>query len=146
MRVVADTGPLVAAANRRDRAHVIAAALVIELGRDLVIPEPVLVEVDHLVRRHVGAAVARSLLASIVSAAFGVHFSSPGLLRRAVEIDAQYADLDLGYADATVMALAERENLPVLTFDFEHFRATRPEGGFWRLLVDEHQYAEATAR
>lgn len=146
MRVVADTGPLVAAANRRERAHVLAAALVIELGRDLVVPEPVLVEVDHLLRRHVGAAVARSMLASIASEALDVHFSSPGLLRRAVEIDAQYAELDLGYADATVMALVEREDLPILTFDFEHFRATRPERGFWRLVVDERQYAEATAR
>lgn len=146
MRVVADTGPLVAAANRRERAHVLAAALVVELGRELVIPEPVLVEVDQLVRRRVGAGVARDLLASVASEAFAVHFSSPGLLRRAVEIDVQYADLDLGYADATVMALAEREDLPILTFDFEHFRATRPAHGFWRLLVDERQYAEATAR
>lgn len=144
MRVVADTGPLVAAANRRERAHVLAAALVVELGRDLVIPEPVLVEVDQLLRGRVGAAVARELLASAVSQAFQVHFSSPGLLRRAVEIDALYADLDLGYADATVMALAEREQLPILTFDFAHFRATRPKQGFWQLVVDERQLAEAT--
>lgn len=50
MRVVVDTGPLLAAANRRDQAHDLAVALVIELGRDLVIPSPVMVETDYLLR------------------------------------------------------------------------------------------------
>jgi predicted nucleic acid-binding protein len=44
--------------------------------------------------------------------------------------------------DASVMAIAERHELPVLTFDFAHFRATRPEGGHWRLVVDESRYAD----
>jgi predicted nucleic acid-binding protein len=60
-----------------------------------------------------------------------------------VEIDAQHADLDLGLVDATVMAIAERHELPVLTFDFAHFRATRPATGEWRLVVNEAQYAES---
>jgi hypothetical protein len=43
------------------------------------------------------------------------------------------------------MALAERHDLPILTFDFEHFRATRPRRGYWRLVVDEARYAESAA-
>ena len=42
------------------------------------------------------------------------------------------------------MAIAERHSLPILTFDFEHFRATGPERGFWRLVIDEARYAEST--
>jgi uncharacterized protein len=135
----------VAALNRRDRAHHLSLALLAELGRDVLVPEPVLVETDHLLRARVGRAAARALLAAIVAGEHAVHFSSPGLLRRAVEIDAQFADLDLGLTDACVMAVAERHRLPVLTYDFEHFRATRPARGFWRLLVDERKYEEATA-
>ena len=41
MRAVVDTGPLVAAAYRRDRAHRLAATLITELGRDALVPEPV---------------------------------------------------------------------------------------------------------
>ena len=145
MRVVADTGPLVAAANRRDRAHELAAALVTELGRELVVPEPVAVDVDQLLRARVGVETARSFLAALIRGEHTVHFLSPGLLRRAVEIDARFADLDLGLADAAVMAIAERHRLPVLTFDFEHFRATRPARGYWRLVVDEERYEESTA-
>jgi predicted nucleic acid-binding protein len=67
------------------------------------------------------------------------------LFRRAVEIDARHADLGLGLTDASVMALAERHDLPILTFDFEHFRAAPPPDGYWRLVVDEARYADATA-
>jgi len=75
-----------------------------------------------------------------------VVFVSRGTLRRAVEIDARFADLDLGFVDGCVMALAERMGLPILTFDFDHFGATRPERGFWHLVVDEARYAQATGR
>ena len=44
------------------------------------------------------------------------------------------------------MALAERMRVPILTFDLEHFRATRRTRGFWRLVVDERRYAKATRR
>jgi hypothetical protein len=54
--------------------------------------------------------------------------------------DSAFADLELGYVDAAVMAIAQRDRLAVLTFDFEHFRATRPDHGFWQLVVDEHRY------
>lgn len=146
MRVVADTGPLVAAANRRDRAHRLAAALVTELGRDLLVPDPVLVEVDQLLRARVSRHAARLFLHAVAIGEHTVAFLSSGLLRRAIEIDTRFADLDLGLADAAVMACAERHDLPILTFDFGHFRAAAPPNGYWRLIVDERRYAEATRR
>jgi predicted nucleic acid-binding protein len=73
-----------------------------------------------------------------------IAFGSRRVLRRAVEIDAGFADLGLGLVDATVMALSEQQELPILTFDFEHFRATRPARGYWLLVVDETRYREMT--
>jgi predicted nucleic acid-binding protein len=135
---------VVAAANRRDHAHSLAASLVTELGRDLIIPEPVIIEVDQLLRSRVGGHAARLFLEAVAAGEHSVVHLSPAMLRRAVEIDATFADLDLGYTDAAVMAIAERDRLPVLTFDFEHFRATRPTQGFWQLVVDEHRYRRHT--
>ncbi len=146
MKVVCDTGPLMSAANRKDRAHALAAALVTRLGRDLLVPVPVVVEVDQLLRARVGPGAARQFLAALAGGEHSVAFLTPGLLRRAAEIDAHYADLDLGFTDAAVMAYAERGNLPVLTFDFEDFCAAPPPGGYWRLIVDEARYEESRRR
>jgi uncharacterized protein len=110
------------------------------------VPVPVIVEADQLLRARMGAHAARLFLAALSAGEHDVAFLSSGLLRRAVEIDSRFADLNLGFADAAVMAVAERHDLPVLTFDFEHFRATRPERGFWRLVVDESRYAESIER
>jgi len=109
-----------------------------------VVPELVLVEVDQLLRARVSAAAARSFLEAMGTGEHTVAFGSARFLRRAVEIDRGFADLGLGLVDATVMALAEQRELPILTFDFEHFRATRPRHGFWHLVVDEQRYREAT--
>jgi uncharacterized protein len=119
---------------------------VTELGRDLLVPEPVIVEVDQLLRSRVGARAARLFLEAVADGEHVIVNLSPALLRRAVEIDATFADLGLGYTDAAVMAVAERDRLPVLTFDFEHFRATRPTHGFWELVVDEHRYQQHVSR
>lgn len=143
--MVADTGPLLAAANVRDRAHGIAAELIARLGRRLVVPEPVIVEADHLLRARVGRRSARLLLEALAAGEHEVGFATPALLRRAVELDQTYRDLELGYCDALVMAYAERHDAPVLTFDFAHFRATAPVRGEWRLVLDEAGYRAATS-
>jgi uncharacterized protein len=143
LRVAADTGPIVAAANRRDEAHDLAAALVTELGRDLVLLDPVVVEVDQLLRARVNRDAGINFLAALARGEHTVDFVTQGLLRRAAEIDAKYMDIDLGFVDAVVMAYAERHDLPILTFDFEDFRAAPPAGGYWRLVVDEDRYREA---
>jgi predicted nucleic acid-binding protein len=100
----------------------------------------VIVEVDQRLRSRTGPQAARLFLAAIATGEHTVINLTPRLLRRTVELDALFADLDLGYADAAVMATAERERLPVLTFEFGHFRATRPAHGFWQLVIDEHRY------
>jgi len=143
LRVVCDTGPLVAAADRRDPAHRLARGLVIGLGRDLLIPDPVVAETDQFLRTRSDHA-ARGFLSAISAGEHTLLFLTPGLVRRAVEIDERYADLNLGFFDAAVMAFAERQDLPILTFDFRDFRATAPEdGGSWRLVVDEARYRDA---
>ncbi|MBA3552859.1 MAG: type II toxin-antitoxin system VapC family toxin [Actinobacteria bacterium] len=143
MRVVADTGPLVAAANRRDRAHRLASALVTELGRDLIVPTPVAVEVDQLLRARLGREPAREFLAALATGEHSVAYLTAGLLRAALEFDRRFGDLDLGLVDASVMAIADRHDLPILTFDFEDFRAASPARGYWRLVVDEARYQDA---
>lgn len=106
-------------------------------------PLPVLVEADHLIRARIGSTSARLLLDAVSAGAYEVAFLSPGLLRRATEIDRRHADLGLGLADAAVMAVAEKREVPVFTFDFTDFRAAPSEAGPWPLLLTEAQLEDA---
>ena len=142
MNAVCDTGPLFAAAFETDQHHRVAAGLVARLGRRLIILDSVLAETDAFLRRRGYPHAARRLLAAVAAGAHRAAFLSPGLLERSAELDAQYADLDLGLVDASIMAYAERHDLPIFTFDFRHFRATESAHGPWRLLVSERQLAK----
>jgi len=142
LAVIVDTGPLLSAAHRRDEAYGLAVALIDLAARDLVVPDPVVVECDYLLRERVGPHAARGLLDALVSGAWRRGTLSPSVFARAVAIDARYADLGLGIADASVMALAESTRGVILTFDFAHFRAAPPlDGGTWDLLVSEAEFA-----
>lgn len=140
MKVLVDAGPLVSAVDADDPAHGMASTILRQLRRSAVVPSPVMVEVDHLVRRRVGDEAARRFMKTVVGGTHEIAFVTQGLMRRAVELDGKYADLNLGLVDACVMAIAERHELPIFTFDFTDFRATESATGPWRLAIDEHVY------
>lgn len=139
-KTLIDTGPLLSAIDSRDTAHAVALPIVTRLRRNSVIPYPVLVEVDHLLSRRSGHAAARSFLKATIGGETEIAYLSTSLTQRAVELDMKYADLNLGFVDTCVMAIAERRELPILTFDFKDFRATESAAGPWRLAIDEHAY------
>jgi len=82
-------------------------------------------------------------LRALASGRHRVEPLAAGLLRRAVELDTLYADLDLGLVDTSVMAYAERHRLPILSFDFRDFRATRSIHGPWDLILGEDELRRA---
>ena len=143
MKILVDTGPLVSAIDRRDAAHKIAAPLIARLHRDAIVPTPVLVEVDHILSSRAGHRAARAFIRATTGGEREIAYLSAGLVRRAAELDNQFADLELGFVDTCVMAIAERHGLPILTFDFTDFRATESASGPWRLALTEHAYRDS---
>ena len=127
MALILDTGPLYATLDRSDADHAACRKLIEEVDEPLVIPAPVLVEVDYWihVRLHPGVLVA--LLDDIIAGAYRVedlHAEDYGRIR---EICDRYADADVGLVDAAVLAVVERLNEPkVATLDHRHFRVLRP--------------------
>jgi predicted nucleic acid-binding protein len=145
--VVADSAPLIAAASRTDAFHMLARRLVAAAGRELIVPDPVVVEVDWMLRHRVDAATARRFLQALASGAHQRGTISPSVFAAACAIDQAYADLDLGLVDASVMAIASATDSAILTFDFTHFRAAAPKRGrAWRLMIDEAEYEKWRGR
>jgi uncharacterized protein len=150
MKVLVDTAPVVAAIHSGDSAHEMAKVAMRKLRRNAVLPSPVLVEADHLIRARSGPAAARLFLRAVArGVARGHHevaYMTANLLRRASELDDKYADLRLGFVDTSVMAIAERHEMPIFTFDFRGFRATESVAGPWRLAIDENLYEREVRR
>ncbi len=146
MKLIVDTAPVVAAIHENDSAHEMAKTVMKRLRRNAILPSPVLVEVDYLIRSRVGSSAARAFLKSIVDGNHEVAYMTAGLVRRAAELDWRYADLNLGFVDTSVMAIAERREMPILTFDFRGFRATESANGPWRLAIDEQVFLRELSR
>jgi predicted nucleic acid-binding protein len=125
--LILDTGPLYASLDRSDADHAVCRRLIEEAGEPLVVPAPVLVEVDYWihVRLHPGVLVA--LLDDIAAGAYRVEELAPGDYRRVRELCDRYADSDIGLVDAAVLAVVERLGEPKLgTLDHRHFGILRP--------------------
>lgn len=93
----------------------------------MVIPAPVLVEVDYWIHSRLYPGVFVALLEDIIAGAYRVEELESGDYRRIRELCDRYADADVGFVDAAVLTIAERLNEPKLaTLDHRHFRVLRP--------------------
>ena len=127
MALILDTGPLYATLDRDDAAHRQSRRLVELADEPLVIPSPVLVEVDYWISRRLHVGVLVSLLDDVAQGAYLVEDLTPADYGRVREICDRYADADVGFVDAAVLAVVERLNEPKLvTLDRRHFGLLRP--------------------
>lgn len=127
MALILDTGPLYASLDRSDADHIASRRLIEEAQEELVIPAPVLVEVDYWIHARLHPGVLVVLLDDITAGAYRVEELSPEDYRRVREVCDRYADADVGFVDAAVLAVVERFNEPKLaTLDHRHFGTMRP--------------------
>lgn len=127
MALVLDTGPIVAALDGRDPEHELCSGLFGRPRERRVLATPVLVEVDHLLSRHVGAGAFPALLGAIERGELDVIELTGVDYARARELMITYADLRVGFVDAAVLAIVERLREPKLaTLDHRHFSVMRP--------------------
>jgi predicted nucleic acid-binding protein len=122
---VADAGALYAAADGDDPDH---GACIEQLQRPdlrVVVPALVLAEVSYLLGERLGPRADAAFMRSM--AAQEVEPPAPEDFTRIAEFVDRYADFPLGGVDASVIALAERLDTPlVLTLDHRHFAAVKP--------------------
>lgn len=139
MALICDTGPLYAAIDRKDEDHEACAELLGASDEALVIPAPVVVELEWLVTTRLGEAPFDAFLASVVNGEVEVEALAPEDYVRARELCARYIDLPLGFVDASVIAVAERlGERKVATLDRRHFSVVRPKHvKSLRLLPDD---------
>jgi uncharacterized protein len=122
---IVDAGPLYAAADSDDRDHTASVATLARPDLRLVVAALVIAEATYFVGRRLGPDAERAFLHGLV----GLDIEGPSSddFTRMAELVEQYDDFPLGGTDASVIALAERLDAPVIvTLDRRHFAAVRP--------------------
>lgn len=128
--IICDTGPIFAAADRRDADHHACVELFTGLrlaDRRLLLPQTVMAEVGYMLETKVGTFAEVAFLESVASGSFELVNLAQSDAARIAELVARYDDLPLGTTDASVIALAERLGVDeIATLDNRHFRVVRP--------------------
>jgi len=120
--VLLDTGIVYAYYDRSDAWHARARALIQGEQRGLILPAPVVPEVDHLLRRRLGAKSHLTFYAGVVEGYYLIADLPKGAYARVADLNRRFEDLDLGFVDAAIVALAETLGLSrIATTDRRHF-------------------------
>lgn len=130
MTLLIDAAPLVALADPNEPQRAAIHEILTAEPGPLMIPAPTTAEVDYLLGERFGHTARRAFLRDLAAGRFTVASLDRGDYTTVVELEARYADLQLGLADCALIALADRYGTDrILTFDERHFRAVTPIGG-----------------
>jgi predicted nucleic acid-binding protein len=122
-----DTSGLLALVNRRDPDHRAVKAVMDEEVGPYLVPAGILGELTYMIERRLGTKVLDLVLADLESGALTIDCGNDDLARIRALV-AKYADLPLGFADAAVIACAERSGGRVVTLDTRDFGVVAREG------------------
>lgn len=124
--LIADTGFFYALADRSDRHHPRARAVLMEINEPLVSTWPVLTETTHLMNSRLSPSVAARFLANVADGFCVIHAIEPAQVRRIGELMRKYAKLPMDLADASLLLLAEHLGEGrILSTDQRDFRTYR---------------------
>jgi predicted nucleic acid-binding protein len=122
---IVDAGPLYAAADSDDVDHGSSVTVLSRPDLRLVVPALAVAEATYFVGRRLGPQAEAAFLRGLGS--LDVEGPSSEDFVRMAELVTEYADFPLGGTDASVVALAERLDAPVVvTLDRRHFGAVTP--------------------
>ena len=125
MPLLVDTGVLYALADRRDAWHARVRDYLRKHPQTLLAPVTVLPEVAYLLRERIGAHAEAAFVASLANGEIAVEELKESDLKRAESVMTAYDEL--GFVDASIVAMTERLRLSVLaTTDRRHFGVVRP--------------------
>ncbi len=127
MTAILDTSFLFALTDQGDQNHQRVLAIAQSVNESLVLPVVVLPEVCYLIASRLGHQAMCRFVSSLTPDAVQVEPATSEDLIRVHQILEQYADSQLDFTDAAIVAIAERLNITrVYTLDRRDFSIIRP--------------------
>jgi hypothetical protein len=130
MTLVLDTSVLLAGLDQEDPENERCGPLLEATSEGLIVPLPVLTELDHLLGRRRKTDLWVAFAEDVAEGAYALHPPKPGDVAAAARLQARYRDLGIGFVDAAVfLTCVELGEDKVATLDRRHFSALQTEDG-----------------
>jgi predicted nucleic acid-binding protein len=125
--LIVDAGPLYAAAATEDNDHRRCVELLSRADGPLLVPQLVVCEVAYLLEDRIGAHAELAFARALANGELIAEAVTDPEWERIAQLVEQYADLPLGMADASLVALAERHKATqIASLDHRHLGVVRP--------------------
>jgi uncharacterized protein len=119
--IIVDTSTIYAFYDRQDTWNVEVVAL-FENAQTLIVPASVIPEADYLLGKRLGRMARMAFLEDLIGGVFEVIQISLDLYSSIQHLENRYADLDLGFVDASIITLANSLGCSqIATLDHRHF-------------------------
>ncbi len=125
--IVLDSSAVLAALDYTDPIHDRVLDVLSEARGPLILPMALLSELTYMIERNFGEQILDEFLVSVSNGDFLLDCGEQDI-DRTIELIRRYRDFPLGFADAAVVACAERNGGLVATLDFRHFGPIAREG------------------
>ncbi len=138
MALVIDTGVMLGALVAPDPAHRRCAELLAGTNEEIVVPAPVLVELDQLLGRMGKLDAWLAFTESAAREGYTIHPPTNDMILACARLQSKHADLRLGFVDAAVfLTCVELGETKVATLDRRHFSVLRTDDGQALQIVPE---------
>ena len=128
MTAIIDTNFLFALSDKDDQNYHRVLSVMQRTTESLLLPSVALPEICYLLASRLGHQVMHKVLASVMNSEITIEQLKEADLVRAYEILESYADSQLDFVDAAIVAIAERRNITrILTLDRRDFSIIRPK-------------------
>ncbi len=129
MEAIIDTSAIISLVDRSSEHHHSLADIINKEDYRLIIPSPVIPEACFMLNKKFGTSVEIKFIEEIISVNFHIEIIKFLDLARIVEILKKYNNLDIGYVDGAIVAIAERLKVNrIFTLDRKHFNSLIPLG------------------
>jgi predicted nucleic acid-binding protein len=125
--VIIDTGIIYALSDKKDDWHKRSVSFITEFDGKLIVPSTVIPEACYLLNTYLGQSAEKKFVSSLHNREIVIEHININDLSRCVELLDKYDNLNIGFVDASLIAVSERLRInKILTTDRRHFHSVKP--------------------
>ena len=129
MQIILDTSAVIGLMDKKYKKHENLKTIFTEKDNLYILPSTTIGEICYMLNSRFGSKVELIFLEEIVKTSFQLELLKDMDIIRIIEILKKYGTLNIGYVDASIVAIAERLKInKILTLDRKHFEIIIPRG------------------